>query len=530
MANSTTEHRQQRELVALFTASALSFFQAGGSEELLAGRNKNVGALLKVERGVPYLTILYRMLLFKREYELEPLYDDIYRAVEGVLLFDPVGYDRQRFRADMDQLVEWNLLSFRIEKQRLRGYRDNRKRKFRYRLSVEVIHFLEWLEQRFLDDFQSSSNDTRDLLGEMRGTLGELLRLLHHFHPASTGDDETELPRRVLFQVFKANDLCQEISTNLADFNGRLLLFLVRRYEIDEVRGLVREVEGYVETFLKQAHGLSREIVPLLARLRQEKNLLKLGRCAEVMEEERLRTPNLLQTRRDANLMAIPQRLEAFFSPGGALEQLLHRINGSSLHVWQKLRSHLRELERKNNKLQDIGARIEEMARLDEEQAATLFFSRLFAQPLASFDPNYWDQFEKAEPPQPRKRLANKSAFPRQYLGGKKVGDKPVQSMDEARLARLREWLESKFPEAGGREHSLSGAHFGHFPDAQKIIELARAGLLDGGKRLDRIGYTLTPEEYAVLLEIGERTLRCPELRIIASGSQTTSPKAPSLS
>jgi hypothetical protein len=510
------QRNQQQDIIDLFTSSALSFFQAGGVEELLANRNKNIGSLLKAERSSPYLAILYRMLLFKREYELEPLYDDIYRAVEDVLSATEAGYDQQRFRMDMEQLSQWELLSFRIEKQRLRGYRDNRKRKFRYRLSDEAIHFLEWLEQRFVDDFQNSSNDTRDLLGEMRGTLGELLRLLHTVRSGATDDaeEETELSRRILFQIFKANDLCQEITTNLADFNGGLLLFLAKRYAIDEVRQLVKEVDRYVETFLKQAHGLSREIVPLLERLRQDKNLRKLSRCSELMEEERLRTPNLLQTRRDANLMAIPEHLQSFFSEQGGLEHLLHRINSSSLHVWQKLRSHLRELERKNNKLQDIGARIQEMARLPVDQPTTLFFSQLFAQPLASFDSNYWDQYEKADAPQPRKRLTKKSTFPKQYLTAKVAGDKPVQSMDEARLEMLRKWLEKNFTSEGEQGGTLSAAHFTRFDDAVKIMELAGAGLLAGGKRLGRIGGSLSTEEYAVLVQIGERSLRCPELTI----------------
>ncbi len=509
------QRNHQQEIIALFTSSAFSFFQAGGVEELLASRNKNIGSLLKAERSIQYVTILYRMLLFKREYELEPLYDDIHRSVADVLSLAETGYDQHRFRTDMDQLSDWKLLSFRIEKQRLRGYRDNRKRKFRYRLSNEAIHFLEWLEQRFLDDFQHSANDTRDLLGEMRGTLGELLRLLHTFRPAAANtEDEAELSRRVLFQVFKANDLCQEITTNLADFNGRLLLFLVKRYAIDEVRQLVKEVDSYVEIFLKQAHGLSREIVPLLERLQQEKNLRKLNRCSRVMEEERLRTPNLLQTRRDANMMVIPERLQSFFSTGGGLEQLLHRINSSSLHVWQKLRSHLRELERKNNKLQDIGARIQEMSRLKSDEPTTLFFTRLFAQPLSAFDLNYWDQYEKADPPEPRKRLAKKTAFPKQYLAAKVAADNPVQSMDEAKLERLREWLEQHFDNDRGRASALSAGSFSRFDDAVKIVELASAGLLAGGKRLDRIGCSLSAEEYAVCVQIGERSLRCPEFQI----------------
>ncbi len=503
----------QQELIDLFTSSTLSFFEQGGMATLLQSRNRNLGSLLKAERALPYLSILYRMLLFKREYELEPLYDDIYRSIEAVLSVEGADYDLHRFRTDMDQIADWELVSFRIERQRLRGYRDNRKRKFRYRLSEESIHFLEWLEQRFQDDIQHSGNDTRDLLGEMRGSLGELLRLLHNFHPAHDNPGEqTDISRRVLFQIFKANDLCQEITTGLADFNGRLLLFLVKRYEIDEVRQMIKEVDSYVETFLKQAHGLCLEILPLLKRLQQEKNLAKMLHCYQTMEEERLRTPHLLQTRRDANLATIPDRLQAFFADQGGLNRLLHRINSSSLHVWQKLRSHLRELERKNNRLQDIGARIQEIAQLDKSHCVPLFLDALLAQPLAKFDANFWDSYEKAEPPKPKKRMVKQSSFPRQFLSRKTPGDKPVQSMDEARLALLKEWLERILFAGEEQSSRISKGNYERFEDACKVMELAEAGLLADGKRLGTLQYALTTEDREVLLSIADCTLRCPEL------------------
>ena len=506
----------QQEIINLFTSSALSFFEQEGMATLLQHRNRNLGSLLKAERALSYLSILYRMLLFKREYELEPLYDDIYRSVQTVLSAEGAEYDQNRFRTDIDQLADWELVSFRIERQRLRGYRDNRKRKFRYRLSEESIHFLEWLEQRFLDDIQHSANDTRDLLGEMRGSLGELLRLLHNFHPGHDNPGEqTDISRRVLFQIFKANDLCQEITTGLADFNGRLLFFLVKRYEIDEVRQMIKEVDSYVETFLKQAHGLCLEILPLLKRLQQEKNLAKMLHCYKTMEEERLRTPNLLQTRRDANLATIPDRLQAFFADQGGLNRLLHRINSSSLHVWQKLRSHLRELERKNNRLQDIGARIQEIAQLDETHNVPLFLNNLLAQPLAKFDSNYWDAYEKAEPPKPKKRMAKQSSFPKQFLSRKTPGDTPVQSMDEARLALLKEWLERMLFGSGEQISCISKGNYERFEDAHKVMELAEAGLLADGKRLGTIQYTLTTENREVVLNIDDCTLRCPELIVV---------------
>lgn len=501
-----------QEITGLFGASALFFFEQGRARALLQSRNRQLGSLFTAERAVSYLNILYRMLLFKRDYELEPLYDDIYRGVLPAQFTFDAEYDHDRFRSDMDQLASWNHVSFRIEKQRLRGYRDNRKRKFRYRLDNETVHFLEWLEQRLLDDLHRRGNDTRDLLGEMRGSLGELLRLLHHVTPNHENQEDTA--RRVLFQLFKAGDLCQEITAGLADFNGRLLFFLVKRYAIEEVRQLIKEVDSYVETFLKQAYSLRLEILPLLDRLKKESNLKKLSLCHEVMEEERLRTPNLMQTRRDAQADIIPERLQAFFAEQGGLDRLLHRINTSSLQVWQKLRSHLRELERKNNRLQDIGYRIAEIATLPEDTTAPVFFNELLAQPLCSFDPNYWDSLEKSDPPKAKKRMKGKSSFPKNYLTAKHHTDKPVQSMDEARLAQLKDWLENKMPCAVGKNAPLSTGSFDSFEDCLRIMELSRSGLLAEGIRLGRIGYALCPEDREVLLNIVEYSLRCPEMTV----------------
>jgi hypothetical protein len=507
-----TEKIQQHDNNNLLSSASLSYFERHGAASLLAERNSSLGSLFTSERAVHYLNILYRLLLFKRDYELEPLYDDIYNGViSAQATLDP-NYNSENFRSDIGKLAEWDLVGFRIEKQRLRGYRDNRKRKFRYRLKSETIHLLEWLEQRLVDDLQSRGSDTRDLLGEMRGSLGELLRLLYQVK--ADMQDPEEVARRVLFQLYKADDLCQEITAGLADLNGRLLFFLVKRYHIDEVRGLIKEVERYVETFLKQTYNLRREILPLLSRLTKENSLEKLLRCHAVMENERLRSPNLLRIRRNVQVTTIPENLHTFFREQGGLDRLLHRINTSSLRVWQKLRSHLRELERKNNRLQDIGDRLKEIATLPKQATADAFFAELLSQPGCSFDPNFWNQLEKAEPPKPKIRVAEKTHFPKTYLGRKQPGDKPVQSMDEARLSLLKQWLEEKILVREPERGLLSEGNFTSFDDFLRLIELARAGLLADGKRLASIEYTLQPEQREVLLTIAEQSLRHPEMTI----------------
>src|SRR5574344_1211328 len=121
------------------------------SAALLANRNKEVGHLLLSERAVAYVTILAALLGFRREHELEPLHDDLYAAVRAGLDGDG-AYTPDAFNQDIRQLLLWNLITDRLEKERLRGYKDTRRRKFRYRLTDESAAFLLWLEARRRDD------------------------------------------------------------------------------------------------------------------------------------------------------------------------------------------------------------------------------------------------------------------------------------------------------------------------------------------------------------------------------------------
>jgi hypothetical protein len=523
----TTQNKDSEKKLSLFGDSPLEAYDEGYSLELIKGRNPHIGALLSADRAENYITILYRLLLFKREHELEPLYEDIFNAVSYAM--EKTGLDEytlERFYSDMKQLTEWELLDFRIEKERLRGYRDNRKRKFRYRISDEAVYFLHWLEERLIDDLHEGGNDARDLMQEVCGALSELLRLLHQIKPpppepekkTTSGDPEPyikkpgvqksppsnnrlnnttgqeDIARRVLFQLSKTDDLAQAITSTLIEFNGRLFSFLIGRYDIEEVKQILEELNNYVESFLRQTYQLRLEISPLLERLLKKKLKNKLKYCFEIMEAERLRTPHLLRIRRDVAGLRIPERLQGLFFEGGQLDQLLHRINESAIKVWQKLRSHLRELERKNNRLEDLRDRINEISQLKEEEVPHEFFQELLAPAIMYCDSNFWDNSQRAEPPEPRRKFEDKKSFPKNYLSEKKKGDKPVQTMDEERLEKLRLWLTQKVISPGLKQEKISRGNYDCFDDYQKIMDIAKSGYLEKGKRLARIGYEIEKE------------------------------------
>jgi len=489
----------------LFGSAPLDAFERGAAARLLLNRNRQLGALLVSERSVYYIQILYRMLLFKREHELEPLYEDIYHAVRSAQeTLDGGEYVSQLFRQDMDQLRDWGLVTFRIEKERLRGYRDNRKKKFRYELSEECDQFIQWLESRLLDDLDDRGHDTRDLLQDVCGALNELLRLLHHLRNDDQG--QAEEARRIVFQLVKTDELTRAISLSLIEFNGRLLHFLISRYDTEETRQILAELDSYVHSFLQRLYLLRREIASLIDRLLQDNNRQKIELCFTVMERERLQTPHLFQVALGPARRAISDHLHDFYIEDGKLDRLHQRIGASVIKVWQKLHSHLREMERKNNRLVDIGERIKDLAGLPEETVPSVFLAELLAPAAMCGDMHFWDLLQKADPPEPRRILPQNEVPPRNYLRRKKTSARPVQTMDEARLEELRRWLAVRMASgtAGTRISEVSVEAFGDFA---KIMELARAGFLNSGNRLARIDYWLSDLAGEVALEACEQRL-----------------------
>ncbi|MBW2659904.1 MAG: hypothetical protein JRC87_10010, partial [Deltaproteobacteria bacterium] len=103
------------------------------------------------------------------------------------------------------------------------------------------------------------------------------------------------------------------------------------------------------------------------------------------------------------------------------------------------------------------------------------------------------------------------------FLKNKQQSDTPVQSMDEAKLALLQNWLQEKLCNADGPETYLSSGCFDCFNDCENIINLAKAGIFTNGKRLHRIHYSLSPEGKEIILRIDECSLKCCEMLIAAT-------------
>jgi len=518
-----------RQPLDLFGDRALAAYEQGQAAELVQRRNRHVGQLLQAERAVLYTQLLYRLLLFRRAHELEPLHEDLYEAVRPAqeCVLGAGAYDPDQFRIDLGQLQDWQLVSCRIEVERLHGYRDSRRRKFRYRLSADAVSFLEWLEERAQSDLYRPDEDARDLLEETSGSLNELRRLLALDPPRA----QEGHARRIVYQLAKLDALSLDVDAYLGGFDARLQTFATHEYRIEDARAVLRDLERFVDGFLRQVHDLRGTISERVAGLMQTAVSDAIAKAAAELDAERRRLPALFRSHGDPrDPCRIPMRLWEFFREDGQLDLLCRRIRASAILVWRKLHAHLREVERRSTRLEDLRARCVELAAMPETALPRRFMRELLASAVMVYDPHYWDDFERAEPPLPRRRADIGDRRPLQPLRPKRRQDGPVVSLEQARLERLGAWVQGTLGGEGlAAGTPLSRGFFASPEDFGRIMELSKAGLLGEGRRLRRIGYRLTPAPDLVgRVGVDEQSLTFAEMTVhCAPGADALAPEAP---
>ncbi len=478
---------------------------------LLQVQNPNLGQLLSAERAEIYLNILYALVLLRRNHELEPLHEDVFDFVSAAQQESAGGeYDVYTFSNDARTLERWELISKRIERERLRGYKDTRRRKFRYRISDQALAFLQWLEDQLRDAQEPQGSDTRDLLVEVVGGLRELQRVLNK---VQKNDPDPEQARSATYRLARLGHLTLEINQSLADFNARLISFTLDRYDIATAQSILRELEYFIENYLNRILVLRREIVPELEKLGSPRFSPRWELCSNILTEEIKHTSMLMRTRQIPDAGKELSRLVRFYDIHGQLDQLCSRVRASALSVWRKLSTHLRELERKSHRMEDLKDRILELAKFPADQPRSAFINELLSPARMVADMNYWDAVENAEPPQPRQDQHAVKQATVSYLTPKPKGDRhPVRSINEARLQQLRQWVDlthTALPAA------LSQGRFSGFTDLASIIELAKNGLLSDGRSLAKVDLHLEPAGTPVSVEVDERLLAFEELMIL---------------
>jgi len=496
----------------LFDDDYLSAFSNGAAVWLVKNRNQHLGALLNSEHREFYIQILHRMLHFRREHELEPLNEDIYLAVKPALeKTSKEEYTTTLFNRNIKQLTEWQLVFERLEKERLRGYRDISRDRFRYKLSDDTISFLYWLEDRLrgLDD--DMMDDAGDILDFVFSRLKELGRESTRFSSEDEDDETSRKAGRIVHLLYEVNERTNSISRNLTETSAKMESFLlIRNHTVDEAQEVIDDLKIYLSGYLSRVHNLRRKILLELNKNKKEDRFKILNDCFDIYTCELRKAPRFM--RRRSSISDTPDRivdrLSAYYRQHGQLDSLCDRVNSSAMKVWAKLSAHLRELERKNNRCEAIEKRISEMALMEENVVPIKFFQTFFASAAMLSDPNYWDEFTKADPPQPRFHTITTKTTNRAYLPIKTAKKPPAISMDDARLKELRDWVKFKFTaEQLKNGVKIDSGSFSGIEDFQKILQLGKKGILGKGKKLKKIGLKLKVKENLTVINDERREL-----------------------
>ncbi|MDP8287478.1 MAG: DUF2397 family protein [Candidatus Electryonea clarkiae] len=484
---------------------------------LVSQRNRAIGHLLTADRSLYYLHILFSLLRFRRAHELEPLHEDLYDNIyaDQTALNDAGTYEPEQFNGDINQLKKWNLISERIELERLRGYQDTRRKKYRYSLTLETRAFLEWIEDRAHDDLEESGADTRNQLETVLSGLNELRRVLHHV--GTKRGDEGDA-RRVLYQLDSVNEHTHVITGNLISFNERMYGFLMTDFALNDAKQILDELRIFVEEFLNQIYQRRETILGNLAGLNSSQSRKKIQLSLELMEKERKRSAHLLrQNINHAQLEAIPGRLLGFYSEDGQLDQLCRRIKKTARQVWHRLYLRLRERERKSHRLQDLRQRIKEIATMNPEDVPHKFLFELISPTQIAVDPNYWTSMEKASPPQPRLYKGRQKETPIEPLRSKKRSAESARALEQQQMEQLVQWLKEKVIRGNQENVPVTDTFFESFEDLAQTMQLIKTGKLAKGKKLANTGFSIIEGKGQDQLHAGKYSLELRPL-IISRG------------
>jgi len=479
----------------LFEKDYLEAFADGAAVWLVRQRNQHLGSLLNSEHRDFYIQILHRMLYFRREHELEPLNEDIYIAVKPALeKTSSEEYTPLLFNRHINQLTEWELIVRRLEKERLRGYRDDRRDRFRYRLADETVSFLYWLEDRLRGGEEDTGEDAGDLLDFVLSRLREIGRELGRVEGGGLSeDDAVRKASNIVFLLHNVNEYTERISRRLGEMSANMESFLLHSYSITDAQEVIDELQAYLGGYLSRIYTLRKQILSELEKLYAPERAVYLSNCFQIHARELLKAPRFMRrSGLSEGLDKIIERLRSYYRQHGQIDLLCGRVNGSAMKVWGKLSAHLRELERKNNRCEEIDKRIKEIRALPENAVPFDFFRELVSSGAMLSDPNLWDEFTKAEPPPPRFASGKIKKTNRAYLPPKRPGTTPVVSLEEAWLEQLKQWIESKFTREKLKVGTpLDAANFSGIEDFRNIMNLSKKGILGNGKALRKIKFEL---------------------------------------
>ena len=486
--------------------------------EWLETRAKTLGNLLASDRAVEYVAILRAFVAFREGHEPEPLHEDLARAVCGE---DAAPEAESLFKGDMRQLKEWELVTERIEKERLRGYRDNKRKKFRYRLCEDAVAFVAWLAERRASDLCQDGGDvTGNLLDMQCSLLHELRRRLRTVDGSSVS---YETAGDVLYRVEQMHVYVEATAKTLQLLNLRLLGFGVESFDATEAKAIVSELGVFLDRFGRRFGPLREEIAADLAELSKANQASRWMACVERLKTESARFRRIASVR-------IPDPQErlrdatGFYAPDGRLVALMSRVGDSARRVWGKLNAKLRELERRNHRLEDLGARLADLAAWSEDSVPHDWLTGLLATASMRGDAQIRPDGEKSRPVLPKFAERTKRARIVTWITPRTVGEKAdVASIEQARGARLKDWMRQAgvLPERG-KTVQLGAGRYTSFADCRGIMDVITATRLGGGRKARRhLGVVGTPcaETNKVSVTDGYLSFEDLELRLAEEGA-----------
>jgi hypothetical protein len=431
------------------------------------------------ERAPAYLSILGALLTMRRDHELQPLVDDLERIASGG--------DEEAFARDLAQLAEWGCVEKHVEPLRIRGYKDARRERFRYRLSADALALLEWLEGRARERDHGGRSDERDLLADVLGQLAELERV-------SANAMDPGAPRRALHLLSAIDDAADAITEELIGFRARMLSFATGAYDGQTLREILGWLERYVTVHLAAVYGLRAEVDRKLCSLSSEPSLHVLASFERALESERATAPRAI--RGSAVLLDPAEQLSAlrgFFGPSGRLVQLCGHTDGSARDVLRKLHGHLRALERRSARRAELGRALVALRHCAAEPALA-WLEALVASADVRCVP-VGDE-GRCPPPLPRRHVRAIGSRTPPLLTAKASAITVARGSRERRRAALATWLHDTVlgPREGVRmsEVGIERRSGEPVPSGREWIDLARARHLGRGRELRALGVRVT--------------------------------------
>ena len=488
----------------VFIASPLVAETAGWLE----ARARTLGSLLASERAVEYVAILRAFVKFREGHEPEPLHEDLAREVCGE---DAAPDAESLFKGDIRQLKEWELVTERIEKERLRGYRDNKRKKFRYRLCEDAVAFVAWLAERRASDISPEGGDvTGNLLDMQCSLLHELRRRLRTVEGNAVS---YETAGDVLYRVEQMHAYVEATAKTLQALNLRLLGFGAETFDAEEAKAIVSELGVFLDRFGRRFGVLREEIAADLAELDREANGRRWTACVERLKTEAARFRHISSVRIPEPRARLADA-RRFYGADGRLVSLMARVGDSARRVWSKLNARLRELERRNHRLEDLGARLADLAKLDENAVPYSWLRGLLETATLRGDAQVRPDGEKSCAPLPK--LSQKVRRERivTWITPRRVGEKAdVASIEQTRCERLKAWMRERgvYPAEGTVR--LGSGTYADFNDCRPIVQVIAATRLGGGEKARRyLGVAATPCTEGAEVTVAAGVLRFEDL------------------